>query len=274
MDLKIRALTGNMQKTEQFIKIEKRREAAKKYRFNHPERIKKANLIAWKRKYYANIKKSRLENAERNRKWYENPINKKKVKVRFLKWKKEHANYAKEQARKHGQKYRLTHPKKRFESWKRWYYKKLGINMDILSPEKRSLLMSKIKSTSSIELVAKKMAERLAGCSLRHQPNGIFGRPDFANKTKKIVVFVNGCFWHQPCPEKCCKVPKNRHKIWRAKFKRNKNREKEVYAILSSQDWKIIIIWEHEINRDVLKRKPKVPITCILTGVGRKGGAK
>lgn len=117
--------------------------------------------------------------------------------------------------------------------------------MDTLSKKKRSELMSKIRSVSAMERNAKKFVSKKAGIRLRHQPKGIHGRPDFANKSRKVAVFLNGCFFHQPCPRRCSKVPKTNRAFWRKKFMRNAERQKEVKSVLRRQGWKILTYWEH-----------------------------
>jgi len=109
--------------------------------------------------------------------------------------------------------------------------------------------MSKIKSVSSIETLGKKLAISRAGCRLQHQPKNLFGNPDYANRAKRVIVRVQGCWFHG-CPEHG-KVPKTNRVFWIKKFKRNKERDKEVYNYYRKLGWKIIDIWEHDIRKDM-----------------------
>lgn len=81
---------------------------------------------------------------------------------------------------------------------------------------------------------------------LRHQPKGIFGRPDFANKNRKIALFIDGCFWHG-CKDHF-KCPKTNSKFWWDKIERNMKRDKEVTERLRAEGWTVIRIWEHELK--------------------------
>jgi DNA mismatch endonuclease, patch repair protein len=74
------------------------------------------------------------------------------------------------------------------------------------------------------------------------------GRPDFFFQKQKVAVFVDGCFWHG-C-KKCGHVPKTRSEFWRAKIKRNKQRDSNVTAQLERMGLEVIRVWEHEL-RDV-----------------------
>ncbi len=121
--------------------------------------------------------------------------------------------------------------------------------MDTLSKKQRSILMSKIRSVSSIEILGKKLAIFKAGCRLRHQPKNLFGNPDYANKAKKVIVRIQGCWFHG-CP-KHSKIPKTNKIFWTKKFKRNKERDKEVYNYYRKLGWKIINVWEHDIRKSV-----------------------
>lgn len=123
--------------------------------------------------------------------------------------------------------------------------------MDTVDRETRSRIMAAIGSVSAIELMARAM---LRGLRLRHQPKGIYGNPDFANKKAKIAVFVHGCFFHQPCPNRCSRVPKTNSSFWKKKFKRNIERHTEVAVRLRQEGWEVIVVWECEIKEKKGKR--------------------
>ena len=79
----------------------------------------------------------------------------------------------------------------------------------------------------------------------RHHP--IFGKPDFVFPKLRIVVFVDGCFWHG-CPKHATK-PKNNRSFWLAKLDRNRVRDRLVNRTLRATGWTVIRIWEHELTR-------------------------
>lgn len=74
----------------------------------------------------------------------------------------------------------------------------------------------------------------------------MFGRPDFADYKKKIVLFVDGCFWHQ-CPFHS-KKPKQNSNYWIPKLERNLTRAKEVEIAYKNSGWKVVRIWEHQLK--------------------------
>jgi len=101
--------------------------------------------------------------------------------------------------------------------------------------------MSKIKSfNTQPELSLKRI---LRGYEFQLK---MFGRPDFVNHKKKIVLFVDGCFWHQ-CPIHS-KKPVQNVQYWLPKLERNVTRAREVEIAYKNSGWKVVRIWEHQIN--------------------------
>jgi len=84
--------------------------------------------------------------------------------------------------------------------------------------------MSRINSKHTHpEIILKK---ELKLHSFIYQPKNIFGNPDFINKKSKIIVFIDGCFWHK-CP-RCYKEPKSNREYWLPKLEKNAIRDKEI----------------------------------------------
>ena len=73
------------------------------------------------------------------------------------------------------------------------------------------------------------------------------GSPDIVFPTKRVAVFVDGCFWHG-CP-KCKGVPQHSGAFWRNKIERNVQRDKEVDSKLRREHWTVIRVAEHAINK-------------------------
>lgn len=112
--------------------------------------------------------------------------------------------------------------------------------------------MSKIRSKNTkIELLAKAMLEPLG---FIYQPNQLdlglpkspYHKPDFAHPKWKVVVFVDGCFWHV-CPSHF-KMPKSNVEFWRAKMERNKRRDKLANRFWRGLGWKVVRIWGHDLK--------------------------
>ncbi len=91
-------------------------------------------------------------------------------------------------------------------------------------------------------------ASRLFGYRVNWR--GAHGRPDIAFPSRRIAVFVNGCFWHR-CPICNLPIPKTNADYWRAKFKLNVERDALIRARLEETQWLVIVVWECEINADL-----------------------
>lgn len=114
--------------------------------------------------------------------------------------------------------------------------------MDTVTKEKRGEIMSKIRGESGIE----RLPAFLRGFYLRKHPRGILGKPDFANKSKKIALFIDGCFWHF-CPIHH-RLPKTNKRFWRNKVNRNTVRDVLVTGRLMADDWIVVRVWEHNLK--------------------------
>lgn len=51
------------------------------------------------------------------------------------------------------------------------------------------------------------------------------GSPDFANRSHRWAVFVNGCFWHHHPGCRKATVPKSNTEFWMIKFRDNRLRD-------------------------------------------------
>ncbi len=88
------------------------------------------------------------------------------------------------------------------------------------------------------------------------------GRPDFVYPKAKLVIFVQGCWWHS-C--RVCKIPLPRtHRYyWRKKLEGNRERDKLNFAKLESEGWEAVEVWEHELKRDSTAVASKVKRMAI-----------
>jgi DNA mismatch endonuclease (patch repair protein) len=68
-------------------------------------------------------------------------------------------------------------------------------------------------------------------------------RGDLVFTRRKVVVFVDGCFWHG-CPEHSTE-PKTNADWWREKLAANRARDERTTAALENLGWEVVRIWEH-----------------------------
>lgn len=118
------------------------------------------------------------------------------------------------------------------------------------SKEVRSYNMSRIRSkdTKPEEIVRKYLFSH--GFRYRKNDSRYPGKPDIVLPKYRTVIFVNGCFWHKHEGCKYFVWPKSNPEFWRNKIENNVLRDKDNYAKLAKDGWKIIVIWECELKKD------------------------
>jgi len=118
--------------------------------------------------------------------------------------------------------------------------------MDKFDKKTRSQIMSAIraKNTSPEKIIFKTL--RINGIYFQRHYKKILGTPDIAIPSRKLAVFIDGDFWHGfrfPIWKK-----RLNSKFWIDKIERNRKRDKLYHRRLRSQGWKILRIWEHQIE--------------------------
>jgi DNA mismatch endonuclease, patch repair protein len=121
--------------------------------------------------------------------------------------------------------------------------------MDTISKEKRIRNMSKIRSKDTApEMKIRKLLYK-KGFRYRLHYN-IPGKPDIIFLSRKIAIFINGCFWHgHICKE--AHIPKSNSVFWENKLLNNIKRDKVNQKLLRKLNWKVIVVWECEIEGNI-----------------------
>jgi len=115
---------------------------------------------------------------------------------------------------------------------------------DKFSAETRSKTMSRIKSKWTKAEV--KIHNLLKGNRIRHSMHpDLPGNPDVYLKGTNVVIFVDGCFWHN-CPEHG-HIPDSNVKYWEEKIHKNVKRDKKNTKKLENLGFEVLRIWEHEV---------------------------
>lgn len=119
---------------------------------------------------------------------------------------------------------------------------------DIMSPEKRSAVMARIKgrNTAPEQRVAAALAALDLACETHARD--LPGRPDFVFRDQKVALFVDGDFWHG------WRFPLWRDKLsekWEAKINGNRRRDVRNHRRLRHLGWKVVRLWEHQVEADI-----------------------
>ena|SRR5688572_8590358 len=120
--------------------------------------------------------------------------------------------------------------------------------MDKISAQRRSANMARIRSKNTApEVILRSLIHRL-GYRFRLHRTDLPGRPDLVFSSRRKIILVHGCFWHQHpgCPEG--RIPNSRPEYWVSKLKRNQIRDDTNCAFLKDQGWQILIVWECELK--------------------------
>lgn len=117
---------------------------------------------------------------------------------------------------------------------------------DIFSKKQRGLNMSQIRSKDTKPEL--KVRKWLFNKRLRYRLHyKIPGKPDIVFPSKNTAIFVNGCFWHQHgC--KYSKLPQTNVSFWKKKLENNHLRDCINLEKLSNLKWRVIVIWQCQIN--------------------------
>ena len=123
--------------------------------------------------------------------------------------------------------------------------------MDVFSKDKRSEIMSHIKSKNSKpEMLVRSFLHR-NGLRFRLHVKELPGAPDIVLPKYKTLVFIHGCFWHGHNNPKCkARLPKSRLEYWSKKINGNRERDIIVQRNLQTDGWHVIIVWECELSNN------------------------
>jgi DNA mismatch endonuclease (patch repair protein) len=119
--------------------------------------------------------------------------------------------------------------------------------VDMFTKAKRSSIMSSIRSNGN-----RSTEMRLVAIMKRFKITGwrrgikLPGKPDFVFRRARVVVFVDGDFWHGN--PRCKRLPKSNIAYWQKKIEGNIARDKENTRTLQRLGWHVIRIWESDLR--------------------------
>lgn len=120
---------------------------------------------------------------------------------------------------------------------------------DVFPKQKRSQIMSanrgKANRSTELRLRVRLSAHGISGWKLNSAD--VLGKPDFTFDRERVVVFVDGCFWHG-CRH-CRNIPATNREFWSKKIEGNRQRDRSVTRNLRRAGWHVVRIWEHEMRR-------------------------
>lgn len=129
--------------------------------------------------------------------------------------------------------------------------------LDPLTRHQRSERMTRIRARDTQpELALRKLVYAL-GYRYRLHDRRLPGRPDMVFSSRRCVIFMHGCFWHQhDCGT--YKQPASRVLFWSQKLSGNVLRDGEVRKRLTREGWRSLVVWECELRSNPEKLTWKV----------------
>jgi len=126
---------------------------------------------------------------------------------------------------------------------------------DVHDKMTRSYNMSQIRSENTKpEIIVRKFLFA-NGFRFRLHDKSLPGKPDIVLPKYKIVIFVNGCFWHQHLNCYKSHLPKTNIKYWKNKLNSNLIRDLKNIKLLKKLKLKVFVIWECEIGNGIKNKK-------------------
>jgi DNA mismatch endonuclease, patch repair protein len=120
--------------------------------------------------------------------------------------------------------------------------------MNSSTVKKKSEMMGRVKSRDTgAEMQVRRLLHSL-GYRYRLHGKDLPGRPDLVFLSRRKVIFVHGCFWHQHKGCSKAKRPKTNVQFWDDKLNRNIERDRENQKDLEKAGWDVFIAWECKIT--------------------------
>ncbi|MGE3323706.1 MAG: very short patch repair endonuclease [Phycisphaerales bacterium] len=140
--------------------------------------------------------------------------------------------------------------------------------MDRLTKAHRSRIMAAVRGRDTTpEKIVRRLVHAM-GFRFRLYRADMPGTPDLVLARHRTVILVHGCFWHAHTCRHGRREPKSNVAFWRAKRSRNRQRDREVRAVLRALGWRVVTVWQCQTKHpDRLRAR----LSDELQGVRRRG---
>ena len=133
---------------------------------------------------------------------------------------------------------------------------------DLFSRKERSEIMRKIRSqgnaATELRFIQILRHNKITGW---RRGVGLPGHPDFVFPRERLVVFVDGDFWHGN--QRTARIPKSNASYWSEKILTNRRRDQRISRLLRKSGWKVYRFWQSSL------RCEKVVAARVRLGLGR-----
>ncbi|MGH8736730.1 MAG: very short patch repair endonuclease [Burkholderiales bacterium] len=130
----------------------------------------------------------------------------------------------------------------------------------------RSALMARVKQRGTAAELLVRRAMRDASVGFRTNAKHLPGRPDVYIPSKKVAIFVHGCFWHRHRNCAATTLPKTNVAFWRTKFRDNLKRDRKKARALRELGYRVLVIWECQTRRTETLNRAVAKLKSSLRG--------
>ncbi|WP_260292393.1 very short patch repair endonuclease [Sedimenticola hydrogenitrophicus] len=110
----------------------------------------------------------------------------------------------------------------------------------------RSAQMARVRGRDTKPEMRVRKALHAAGLRYRLHDRRLPGTPDLVFPSRRVALFVHGCFWHRHPGCAAARLPKTRLEFWEPKLTGNVERDGRNHAALEAAGWEVMVIWECE----------------------------
>jgi DNA mismatch endonuclease (patch repair protein) len=118
-----------------------------------------------------------------------------------------------------------------------------------ITPERHALMSRVRQAGTKPEMIVRRTLHAL-GYRYRLHDRRLPGSPDIVFPSKRVVIFVHGCFWHRHPGCRLTTTPKARAAFWSQKFADNEVRDARDQANLAALGWRVHVVWECEARSE------------------------
>lgn len=122
------------------------------------------------------------------------------------------------------------------------------MSRDKFTPEERSWIMSRVKSRDTTPEIKLRQELWKRGLRYRVVTQNLPGKPDILFPRAKVVVFVDGEFWHgrKLSPERLNQMSE----YWRHKIRRNVERDSNNNERLKEMGYEVLRFFEQDVLKN------------------------
>lgn len=124
--------------------------------------------------------------------------------------------------------------------------------IDVVDKKTRSRMMAGIRGKDTLPEITVRKFLHSKGFRYRLHVKTLPGKPDLVFPKYHLALFIHGCFWHRHKGCRYATTPASNPEFWQKKFDDNVRRDKEVLRQLKRAGWRVLVIWECEINETTL----------------------